>query len=419
MVRDEIQITENNTGKDSLKKYFTSVGAFALIAAGCVLISAVRIGEHSFNAVHFWATMIMGALLVLYGYSTVKKSGFTRDNSLVLVISTAVSALMYLLFGPFTVVPLWLLGALAVSCFVDLSIGLFMAYFFLLQDHHYFGEGLTSLTVLFVISTILCIVSEYVGRHLKVFTEDNKERSIGSMIKKKTKEETTEKNLAYLESLASELDAKAVNDYDLNKSVIPEVKEAQTESFTDFVPEAVNAVSAYDYTEYASDNSELLETLKNVKKNAYMHSLRVAAIAGDCSEKLGFNRQFTRAVGLYHEIGKSREGDANVNTVAILTENKFPETIIHATDEVTNKDNLPFTSKEAFVVAICDTVITTYLYLKKTSSAVITNIKIIDSAMTKYMLNGRADNSGISVKDCGDIKNYLLGFLDQWENNAI
>ncbi len=418
MDREETQITENNTGKDSLKKYFICIGVFALIAAGTVLISAVRVGEHPFNAVHFWASVIMGALLALYGFFTAKKTGFTKDNALATVVATIFSAALYLLLGPLTLIPLWLIGPLAVSCFVDLSMGLFMAYFFLLQENHYFGKSLTSLIVLFVIATLLCLASEYAGKFLRKYITEEKERSIGSMIKKKTKEETTEKNLAYLESLASELDAKAVNDYDLNKSVIPEVKDAQSESFTGFVPEAVSNVSAYDYSKYTDDTSDLLEELKTVKKSAYMHSLRVAAIAGDCSEKLGFNRMFTRAVGLYHEIGKSREGDANANTVSILTEKQFPETIIHAVDEVTNKDNLPFTSKEAFVVAICDTVITTYLYLKKTSSAVITNVKIIDSAMTKYMLNGRADNSGISVKDCGDIKNYLIGFLDEWENNA-
>ena len=100
----------------------------------------------------------------------------------------------------------------------------------------------------------------------------------------------------------------------------------------------------------------------------------------------------------------------------MLREKKYPQKLIDAVDEVSNKSNLPFTSKEAFVVAICNTITTTYVYLKKTSAS-ITNLKIIDSAMTKYMLNGRMDNAGITLKDCGDIKSFFLEILEDWENN--
>ena len=122
-------------------------------------------------------------------------------------------------------------------------------------------------------------------------------------------------------------------------------------------------------------------------------------------------------MGLYHEIGKSAEGDAYTNTISILKENNFPEKLIDAIDETTSKKNPFFTTKEAGVVAITDTIITTYLYLKKSSQSAIAPLKIIDSAMTKYMLNGRLDNAGISLKDCGDIKNYFLGVLEELEKN--
>ncbi|MCR5584784.1 MAG: HD domain-containing protein, partial [Lachnospiraceae bacterium] len=362
------------------------------------------------------------------------KKRLTKENLTVSVVSVLTSAVLYLIFGPLTVMPFWIVGALSISCFIDLPVGLFLSYFFLLQEYHYFGSGLNGLIILFAVSTGLCLIAYFAGKQL--FTMNGEKESADTLIglKKQKNNERTEKGLAYLETFASELDSKAASEYPVEKAFEANIignsetatvtAEEPKETVTAAVPAAeVEAVpeftveieSEIDLSMYALESSELLDALKNIKKSAYIHSLRVAVLAEGCATDLKFDPVFAKAIGLYHEIGKCKDGDAYENTLSILKENNFPEKLISAVDEVTSKKNPFFTSKEAGVVAITDTIITTYLYLKKSSSTTIAPLKIIDSAMTKYMLNGRLDNAGVTLKDCGDIKNYFLNVLEDLE----
>ncbi len=426
----EIQDRKNKPDKAELLRYGVFCGAFFVIAFFTVLFSYLRMGEHKFNAVHIWTSVALTALVAVYQFFNIKTKSFKTEQYILSGLAVLASGVLYLIFGPATLFPVWILGTVIISCFVDLSIGILTGYFFLLQEYHYYGSGLYGLIVLFVVITLIGIASFFAGKNLPESVGEKLEGLFMFGRNKEDKNINSERNLAYLESFATELNVKGVNDYDLNKAVFVSEKTPQEklselvekEVFAEEIKETGTVVKAeepkvYDYGKYAVENSALLETLKEVKKSAYVHSVKVAAIAGNCSRHLGLNVVFTRAVSLYHEIGKSMEGDPVANSREILTKNDFPETLINAVDEVTNKKNLPFTSREAFVVAVSDTIITTYIYLKKTSPS-ISNLKIIDSAMTKYMLNGRGDNSGITVKDCGDIKNFFLELLEEWENSA-
>ncbi len=435
----EKAVQKNKPDKESLIKNCIFLGTFLATAFLSVLITALRVGEHPFNAVHFGTTLFMGALFCAYASGSLKRKRLTKETLTVSVISVFTSAVLYLIFGPLTTVPLWIVGALSISCFIDLPAGLFLGYFFLLQEYHYYGNGLKGLVVLFVVSTVLCLIAYITGKQLFVLNGEKESTDTLIGLKKQKNNETAEKGIAYLETFASELDSKAANEYPVEQafgvnaaentaftvsnvpSAVPEVAAEETATVkADVTPVVTPVVTAeapaeIDLSPYTYESSALLDALKTIKKSAYIHSLRVAVIAEGCARELGFDPAFAKAVGLYHEIGKSREGDAFENTLSILKENNFPEKIISAVDEVTSKKNPFFTSKEAGVVAITDTIITTYLYLKKSSAAAIAPLKIIDSAMTKYMLNGRLDNAGVTLKDCGDIKNYFLTVLEDLE----
>ena len=428
MEQTKTNIQEHKADKDSLIRYGILSGVFLITAVSSVLITAIRIGEHPFNRVHFWTTVFMGILFGLYAFGTVRKRGFSKEDLIVALVSVTASAVLYLIFGSFTFVPLWIAGALAFSFFIDLPAGLFLGYFYLLQEHHYYADGFNSLVIVFSILTVLCIAAYLVGKRLTPEEEENMGVDILKNLNKQKNNESAEKGLAYLETFAMELDNKASVEYSVENAPVYPKDTVASEPKTDLaekseekenivVSDMAEPVPDVDYSAYAREISELLEKLKAFKRSAYIHSLRVAVIAEGCARDLGFDPVFAKAVGLYHEIGKSAEGDAYTNTISILKENNFPEKLIDAIDETTSKKNPFFTTKEAGVVAITDTIITTYLYLKKSSQAAIAPLKIIDSAMTKYMLNGRLDNAGISLKDCGDIKNYFLGVLEELEKN--
>ncbi len=423
------QTNNSKIDKNTLIYFGIFSGVFILVAVFSALISSVRIGEHPFNTVHLGTSVAISLLFELYTYLYVRKEGTTKYKTIFSSIVFLATFILYIIFGSASV-PLWLLGPMVLSCTMDISYGLFLGYYFLLQQHHYFGSSFNGLIVLFVLLTVLCLASYFAGIYLLERDENGMINFKLKKIEKKVQPERTEKGIAYLETFASELADKASEDNFINtdsimnktadvnetkepaKDLAERVEEPEQKVVTEPIVETPG-----DYSEYISENSSLLDSLKTVKRNAYIHSLRVSVLATECAKALNYDQNFAKAIALYHEIGKIREGNTYENTLNILLENNFPSEIITAVEEVTGKKNDMFTSKEAGVVAISDTIITTYLYLKGTGSNIAPQ-KIIDSAMTKYMLNGRLDKAGVTIKDCGEIKNYFIDVLNDLENGT-
>ncbi len=421
MEQKDIQAQKIRISKDSLRSFIVFAVTFLAVAVISLIISAVRIGEHPFNAVHFITSLILGIILLFYSFSTFKRRSFSKDDMALLEISLVLSALFYIITGPYTVTPVWIIGGFTIAFFIDLSMGLFLSYFFLLQEYHYFGDGFKGLVIFFFVCTLICIVAYFLNRLLI-----KNKKPVDVIDNAGNNDYTANNGLNYLESFASDLSNNSVSDTKIEEAKIDfSSKEDKLRELAEMDKndeagsnngEFKNTKIMEDFSAYTSENSPLLLEVKESKASIYNHSVKVATISRMCAEKLGYNLDFTKAIGLYQEIGKIKSGDACENSKKMLRENNYPQKLIDAVDEVSNKKNLPFTSKEAFVVAICNTITTTYVYLKKTTAS-ITSLKIIDSAMTKYMLNGRMDNAGITLKDCGDIKNFFLDILEDWENN--
>ncbi len=398
MESEEIQIRKSRISKTGLLYYGIFVTVFILTAVITVLIAAGKNDARPLQTVHFWNSVAMGSLLALVAFWGYKRRETYVRMTVITCASVVVTGLLFVLTGPVSIIPWFMIGALAISFTVDFTMGLFVGYFFLLQQHYFFGDRLRDLIILFVIVTLLHIFVLIIH---DIFLKKKDEPETAA------KEEEVSKHISYLESVASELDEKQVNDYDLSKSAYASEKEQQ-EKFLDLV-----SMNKESFEEYTSDQSKLLLDLRDNKKSAYFHSKKVALIAGNCAAALDMNVDLAKAIALHHEVGKGLPGEAAENTQKLLKDADVPETIITAVDQVNNKENLPFTSKEAFLVAVCDTVITTFIYLRSKTGADVSNKKIVDGAMTKYMLNGRADDSGISVKDCGEIKTFLTNVLDE------
>ena len=420
MEQKDIQAQKIKISKDSLRSFIVFAVTFFAVAVILLIVSAVRIGEHPFDGVQFLLSLILGGLLLLYSFAAFKRRSLTKDDMVLLEISLVMSALFYLITGPYTVAPVWIIGGFTIAFFIDLSIGLFVSYFFLLQEYHYFGDGFKSLIIFFLLCTLICTVAYALNRLLI------KNKKTGAVLDNaENKDYTENKGYNYLETFASDLSTNSVSDTKIEEAKIDlsskeeklrELAEIDKDDAGAKSSEVKNAKITEDFSAYTSETSPLLLEVKESKASIYNHSVKVATLSRMCAERLGYNLDFTKAIGLYQEIGKIKSGNACENSKNMLREKKYPQKLIDAVDEVSNKSNLPFTSKEAFVVAICNTITTTYVYLKKTSAS-ITNLKIIDSAMTKYMLNGRMDNAGITLKDCGDIKSFFLEILEDWENN--
>ncbi len=432
-------------------------------------------------------------VIIIIAYSIIRRKAlFGKPFRLIFALGTFLisSVIVVILDSPVNL-PVWAFGAIAVSVLVDLNLGLFYSYFFILQavsvqsytlrgiiillvatsvtillaqkmknilsmlyimvingcvvlicslvlNSLHFNDTLSLVTLKIVISYIISIGLSMV---LKIIFSKQLSGEVVYQSDIEPVEEDEENNgFAYLEKIAEQLDSEERNEAIINNGAdeaeIAETSSENTEktavSENIFVsdtetagePEtAENAESSVvvtmdaskkdaeeDFSAYCDENADLLMQLKAVKKSAYLNALRVAKIATECAENLDVNKSLVTACGLYHEIGKLKPGNVADNLVDIVFENDFPDKLASTLDECVNKSLLGYGSKEAALVSLTSKVLNTYFYLKSTGAAIKPE-KITDNAIGKVVVNGKLNDTGLTIKECSFIRDFLVETL--------
>lgn len=417
---------ENKTLNTKLIFFLIYAGALVLLSVLFTVLEDVVFEELNVGTVQKISGYFLIVVSLVYAYVNRNSLFETKENLYLLTGAFVVSSLLFFTCNRLTAFPFWLVGGTGVALFINLSIGLFYSYFFLLQAYYFFDTSFPILVLEFVLATICCFGAAYI---YKVVLPKRREKNVFVHIAESEEaEQEKEKNnngFSYLETVAFQLDD-AINELpsdtmttdvekvSINASDIPTVP--QVELFNTVVqePQPVQAAPAVDYGPYCDETGALLVDLKTVKKSVFLHSTRIARVSEECAEFIGADAGLAKACGLYHEIGKLREGDVALNTVAIVTENGFPESLILALKECNCKSSANIGSKEAGIVSLADTIFTTYFFFKGQKKE-INNVSIIDKAISKYMLNGRLNDSGLSVKECARIRDFFINKLDEME----
>lgn len=154
---------------------------------------------------------------------------------------------------------------------------------------------------------------------------------------------------------------------------------------------------------FIKEDSEPVMDIKGKSLSLYYHSEEVAELAYAGGKNIECNPRLAYAGGLLHDIGKTKKSSDSIKEGLIIA-NKYgmPREIKSIMVEHDAKHRLP-SSKEAALVMLADSVISSIEYLKATNKE-ISEKKIIDNVFNVRLSTGALDKSGLTVGELSKIK---------------
>lgn len=169
-------------------------------------------------------------------------------------------------------------------------------------------------------------------------------------------------------------------------------------------PKAIEGLRT-NYDLLLDENNELLLQLKKKSVFLYEHALQIGDLSCRAARAIQADETLAKAGGLYHEIGKIREGNYIEQGLEIAEEYRFPEKLKSILKQHNIKYEKP-TSVEAAIVMLSDNVVSTIEYIEKTEDYKYTRNKIIDNIFQMRMEKGTFDESSLSIKDFKILKDF-------------
>lgn len=152
-----------------------------------------------------------------------------------------------------------------------------------------------------------------------------------------------------------------------------------------------------------------VKELKDRAPAAYEHSLMVAKLAEHAAAATkNADVGLVRAGAVYHEIGQGLGGNYVKKGIEICRANKVPECVIDIVREHNVNVARP-TTREAAIVMLADTIISTIDGLKKKGSPVPDKTKLIEKIVSLRIAGGCLDNCGLTAGDLNRIKEAFFG----------
>ena len=161
------------------------------------------------------------------------------------------------------------------------------------------------------------------------------------------------------------------------------------------------------YQEINDPDYFLLSQFKEENHAEYYHAIHTAYFCDKVSRKIGTNSLLSKAGGYFHHIGMLEKNKENEATISIAIKNQFPPQLIQLLKEYGDK-NTPLVSKEAAIVCLCDSVVTSISYLfKKDNKVQLDYLKLVDAVFQKKMESGILMNCALTLEEYYAIKQVL------------
>lgn len=402
--------------------------------------------EQSWNRVYLGMSLVLLLVLLFYGVAEWDRVFAARGSLVFALLFFLISALLLVLPDVYMNFPVWLIGGILAAALLDRNLGMLYVYFFVLQAMYLQSGSIRGLVLHFVAATVICILVPRMKTWLSMLyvmaissaaivclsVLMNRIRLKEDMLldtmmillvyllcifcamllrtfflpslcdREQTEEPTVgedlEKKYDYLVKMAEETaEETAVSEQCLDHG------ERKAEE---------PARMAAEYLAYCEERAALLLSLKQKSGQAYTHSVLVGRLSAEAAGKIGASEPFAKAIGLYHEIGKLREGAAWEQTILLAKEHAFPEQLQKALQECCLPEEHPLSHRESAVVALTDAILTTYFFLRGRQNVTSTAGKIVDNAIGMKLTQGKLNDSGLSVTDCSVIRNYFVEQLE-------
>jgi putative nucleotidyltransferase with HDIG domain len=168
-----------------------------------------------------------------------------------------------------------------------------------------------------------------------------------------------------------------------------------------------NDVNRTSYELMSNENHELMLKMKAYSDTLYDHSIKIGDLSYRAAIAVGANNTHAKAGGLYHEIGRINGNNYIEEGLKIAEEYQFPDELRAILKQHNIKYEKP-TSMEAVIVMLSDNIISTIDYLEKTGENKYSMNKVIDNIFQMRMDKGTFDNSGLSLMDFKNLKEFFI-----------
>ncbi len=165
-----------------------------------------------------------------------------------------------------------------------------------------------------------------------------------------------------------------------------------------------------------SENNELLLKMKDYSEALYKHSVTIGDLSGKAAKYIGANEALAQAGGYYHEVGKIKGKNYIEEGLKIAEEYGFPDELTNVLRQHNIKYDKP-TFIESAIVMISDNVVSTIDYINKTEDQRFEAHKIIDNIFRMRMEKGTFDDSGLSVRNFKQLKDFYQKEFKEEESN--
>lgn len=167
-------------------------------------------------------------------------------------------------------------------------------------------------------------------------------------------------------------------------------------------------VNLLPYDKILQKDYPLAQSIRKFSEKDYEHASKVSQICGACAKLIGLNENLCRAAGFYYRIGRM-EGEPYIENGVTLAQNVcFPDELIQILREY-NGELCPISSRESAIVHMVDRVVAKLdVFDKKTFSSNWNQDMVIYQTMNEASATGVYDNSGLSMNQFLEIREFLV-----------
>lgn len=154
-----------------------------------------------------------------------------------------------------------------------------------------------------------------------------------------------------------------------------------------------------------------LSALKERRPLTYKHSVLVSSLASQTAAAIGCDSTLARAGGLYHEAGQGLGVDYVEETIKLLKKYKIPKPVQQIVKEH-NAERAKPASKEAAVVMLADTVVSTMERNRKKNSGIAGNMSLLIDRIFQVRIDaGALKRSGLTDSEIEILKETYKNLL--------
>ena len=162
-----------------------------------------------------------------------------------------------------------------------------------------------------------------------------------------------------------------------------------------------------------SSNSEIVQLMKKKSASLYYHSNEVAEMSRLAAKRIGADYNLAYAGGLFHDLGKVAGSEYIKEGLKLAEQYGIPKDVRTIMVEHNVKSRTP-KSKEAAIVMLSDTVVSTIEYVKGTMDKKdISEQVLVENAINKRLTSGALNKSGLTIEEFNIIKETLVNIKEQ------